>query len=266
MSRLRFTILGCGSSGGVPRIGNVWGACDPENPKNRRLRCSMLVERISREGITRALIDTGPDMREQLLRADVGTLDGVVYTHSHADHIHGLDDLRQIAFVTKRRLPVWADSDTEAALISRFGYAFVQPPDSNYHPICDLLAIRGPFEVNGPGGPIPFVPFRVEHGNIDALGFRIGGLIYLPDVSDIPEEAEPLLDSPDCFVIDCLRYKPHPTHFNMDQALAWIERSNAASAVLTNLHIDLDYETVAAETPENVRPAYDGLVLEFPAP
>lgn len=266
MSRLRFTILGCGSSGGVPRIGNIWGDCNPENPKNRRLRCSMLVERISREGTTRVLIDTGPDMREQLLRASVGELDAVVYTHSHADHIHGLDDLRQIAFNMRSRLPVWADSDTEAALISRFGYAFVQPPDSNYHPICDLRSIRGPFEVTGAGGTIPFQPFRVDHGNIDAQGFRIGGLAYLPDVSLIPAEAEPLLQNLDCFVIDCLRYKPHPTHFNMETALGWIERVGAASGVLTNLHIDLDYDRVTAETPENVRPAYDGMIMEFPAP
>lgn len=266
MTRLRFTILGCGSSGGVPRIGGIWGECRPENPKNRRTRCSMLIERIAREGTTRVLIDTSPDMREQLLRAGVGALDAVVYTHSHADHVHGLDDLRQITFNMRRRLPVWADGETEASLISRFAYAFVQPPDSNYQPICDLRAIRGPFEVDGAGGPIRLTPFKVVHGNIDALGFRIGDLAYLPDVNEIPDACWPVLEGLDCFVIDALRRKPHPTHAHLALALDWVERSGAASAVLTNMHIDLDYDDVAAETPEHVRPAYDGMVLEFAAP
>ncbi|RLL73035.1 MBL fold metallo-hydrolase [Paenirhodobacter hankyongi] len=265
MTRMRFTILGCGSSGGVPRLGGIWGECNPENPKNRRTRCSMLVERVAPTGITRVLIDTSPDMREQLLRAEVGELDAVVYTHSHADHVHGLDDLRQITFNMRRRLPVWADSDTQEALINRFGYAFVQPPDSNYHPICDLRAIHGPFEIDGAGGPIRFTPFRVEHGNIDALGFRIGGLAYLPDVSDIPEEAWRHLGGLDCWVLDALRRTPHPTHAHLALALEWIERSGAASGVLTNMHIDLDHDAVEAETPENIRAAYDGMVLEFAA-
>lgn len=268
MSRLRFTILGCGSSGGVPRIGNLWGECDPANPKNRRRRCSMLVERVSPAGTTRVLIDTTPDMRQQLLDAGVGELDGVVYTHSHADHVHGIDDLRQVVFNMRRRLPVWADSDTESALLGRFAYAFVQPPDSNYKPICDLNAIRHEhaFEVSGAGGAIPFRPFRVEHGNIDALGFRIGGLAYLPDVSEIPEPAWAHLDDLDCWVLDALRRTPHPTHAHLSRALEWIARARPASAVLTNMHIDLDHDAVAAETPEHVRPAHDGMVLEFPAP
>ena len=266
MSRLRFTILGCGSSGGVPRIGNIWGECDPENPRNRRLRCSMLVERITRSGTTRVLIDTTPDMREQLLRAGVGELDAVVYTHSHADHTHGLDDLRQITFNTRRRLPVWADADTQESLISRFGYAFVQPPDSNYHPICDLRGIHGPFEITGAGGTIGFTPLRVVHGNIDALGFRIGGLAYLPDVNEIPEPVWAHLQGLDCWVLDALRRTPHPTHAHLALALEWIARAEPASAILTNMHIDLDYDAVDAETPDHIRPAYDGLTLEFPAP
>ncbi|MFP1644030.1 MBL fold metallo-hydrolase [Pontitalea aquivivens] len=266
MSRFRFTILGCGSSGGVPRIGGHWGACDPANPRNRRTRCSMLVERIGPEGATRALIDTSPDMREQLLRAGVGSLDAVVYTHSHADHMHGLDDLRQITFNTRRRLPVWADSDTQEALLSRFGYAFVQPPDSNYPPICDLRAIHGPFQIEGAGGPIPFQPFRVEHGNIDALGFRIGGLAYLPDVSAIPDAAWGHLGGLECWVLDALRRTPHPTHAHLALALDWIARARPATAVLTNMHVDLDHDEVMAETPDHIRPAHDGMVLDLPAP
>ena len=265
MSRLRFTILGCGSSGGVPRIGNVWGACDPENPKNRRLRCSMLVERISRQGITRALIDTGPDMREQLLRADVGTLDGVVYTHSHADHIHGLDDLRQIAFVTKRRLPVWADSDTAQLLMTRFAYVFVQPEGSLYPPILDLHQIDGPFAIGGAGGPIAFYPFRVQHGRIDALGFRIGRFAYLPDVSAIPDPVWAELEGLDTFMLDALRRTPHPTHSHLAQSLEWIARVAPRRGILTNMHNDLDYATLVAELPAGVIPAHDGLVFDVPA-
>ncbi|WP_376874373.1 MBL fold metallo-hydrolase [Albirhodobacter sp. R86504] len=260
---LRFTILGCGSSGGVPRIGGNWGDCDPENPKNRRRRCSMLVERIGASGVTRALIDTSPDMRDQLLTAGIGALDAVVYTHSHADHVHGIDDLRQIAFNTRARLPVWADAETQDALLSRFGYAFVQPPDSNYPPICDLRSIKGPFEINGAGGTIAFQPFTVEHGNIDALGFRIEGLAYLPDVSAIPEAAWAHLTGLDIWVLDALRRAPHPTHAHLALALEWMERAAPKAGVLTNMHIDLDYDAVAAETPPHIHPAYDGMILEL---
>ncbi|MFW2542109.1 MBL fold metallo-hydrolase [Primorskyibacter sp. 2E107] len=258
---LRFTILGCGSSGGVPRLGGHWGDCDPENPKNRRRRCSLLVERIGESGTTRVLIDTGPDMRDQLLSAGVGTLDGVAWTHSHADHLHGLDDLRQIVFNMKDRLNVWADGDTQNELISRFGYAFVQPDGSPYPPILNLHTINGPFEIDGPGGPIPLIPFRVNHGSIDALGFRIGGVAYLPDVITIPEDVWPTLEGLDCWIIDALRRTPHPTHAHLALALEWIERARPRTAVLTNMHIDLDYETVRAETPTHVEPAYDGMTL-----
>ncbi|MDO9523964.1 MAG: MBL fold metallo-hydrolase, partial [Gemmobacter sp.] len=161
MDLMRFTILGCGSSGGVPRLGNHWGECNPDNPKNRRRRCSMLVERVGAHGITRVLIDTSPDMREQLLDAGVGELDAVVYTHSHADHVHGIDDLRQIVYNMRSRLQIWADGPTQDALVSRFGYAFVQPAGSPYPPILDLNAIRGEFSITGAGGTIPFLPFEV---------------------------------------------------------------------------------------------------------
>ncbi|MFN3642112.1 MAG: MBL fold metallo-hydrolase [Gemmobacter sp.] len=265
MDMLRFTILGCGSSGGVPRLGNHWGDCDPSNPRNRRRRCSMLVERIGARGITRALIDTTPDMRDQLLDTEVGTLDAVVYTHAHADHVHGIDDLRQIVYNMRRRLPVWADGPTTDALLSRFGYAFVQPPGSPYPPILDLNAIRGPFEIAGPGGPIPFTPFEVGHGSMDALGFRIGGLAYLPDVVTIPDAAWPVLAGLDCWVLDALRRTPHPTHAHLALSLEWIARARPARAVLTNMHIDLDYATLERETPAHITPAYDGMVIEYPA-
>ncbi len=258
---LRFTILGCGSSGGVPRLGGHWGACDPHNPKNRRARCSMLVEREGPEGVTQVLIDTTPDMRNQLLNAHVGRLDAVVYTHSHADHVHGLDDLRQIVFNMRERLDVWADGATQNDLLSRFGYAFVQPEGSPYPPILDMHTISGDFTVNGPGGEITLSPFRVNHGSIDALGFRIGGLAYLPDVAEIYDDAWSSLEGLEVFVVDALRRDPHPTHAHLAKTLEWIERLSPKSAVLTNMHLDLDYETLKAETPEHVTPAYDGMTL-----
>ncbi len=256
-----FTILGCGSSGGVPRIGGDWGDCDPSNPRNARTRCSALVTRIGAQGTTRVLIDTSPDMRGQLLAAGVGHLDAVVYTHSHADHVHGIDDLRMIVFNSRERLQVWADGDTSNALLSRFGYAFVQPKGSPYPPILDLNTIAGPVTITGAGGAITLDPFQVTHGSIDALGFRVGGLAYLPDVSAIPDDVWGALENLDIWVVDALRRKPHPTHAHLPQTLAWIDRVRPKRAVLTNMHVDLDYTTVAGETPDNVDPAYDGMIL-----
>jgi phosphoribosyl 1,2-cyclic phosphate phosphodiesterase len=262
----RFTILGCGSSGGVPRIGadgrGEWGDCDPANPKNRRRRCSLLVERFAGDLVTRALIDTGPDMRDQLLSAAVGSLDGVAYTHSHADHVHGIDDLRQVVFNIRRRLPVWADTPTSAALMHRFDYAFVQSNDQSYPAILDLHHIDGPFSVGGPAGPIVITPFTVAHGAIDALGFRIANMAYLPDVSDIPPAAWDHLRGLDIWIIDALRRTPHPSHAHLAQTLDWISRAAPRQAVITNMHLDMDYAALCAELPLGITPAYDGMVLQ----
>lgn len=264
MAGMRFTILGCGSSGGVPRLGGHWGDCDPENPKNTRRRCSLLVERDGPEGTTSVLIDTSPDLRAQLLDTGTGRLDGVVYTHGHADHVHGIDDLRMIVFNMRARIPVWADGDTQNDLISKFGYAFVQPEGSPYPPILNLNTIDGPFSIDGPGGPIDLRPFRVGHGSIDALGFRIGGLAYLPDVAEIYDEAWEALQDLDCWIVDALRRTPHPTHSHLARTLEWIDRVQPRQAVLTNMHIDMDYDTVMAETAANVLVAYDGMTLHYP--
>lgn len=261
--QISFRILGCGSSGGVPRLGGLWGACDPTNPKNIRRRCALLVTRTSGVQATRVLIDTGPDLRAQLLDAGVGTLDGVVYTHSHADHVHGIDDLRMVVFNTRQRLQVWADGDTSNDLLGRFGYAFVQPKGSSYPPICELNPIDGDFTVSGAGGDITLRPFEVEHGRIEALGFRIGDVAYLPDVSTIPETSWAMLEGLDTWIVDALRRDPHPTHSHLSNTLDWIARVAPRQAVLTNMHNDLDYATVAAETPDHVHPAYDGMTLTF---
>jgi phosphoribosyl 1,2-cyclic phosphate phosphodiesterase len=263
----RFTarVLGCGSSAGVPRIGGDWGDCDPANPKNRRSRCSLLLERTGPRGTTRALVDTTPDLRNQLLAAGTGLLDGVAFTHPHADHIHGIDDLRTVVQNRGARLPVWADADTSDLLLSRFAYVFVQPQGSLYPPILDLQPLDGAFTVDGAGGAIELTPFRVQHGRIEALGFRVGRFAYLPDVSAIPDATWPSLDGLDTLVVDALRRKPHPTHTHLAQSLAWIERLRPRLGVLTNMHNDLDYATLAAELPEGVVPAYDGLVLDVAA-
>lgn len=266
MAELRITILGCGSSGGVPRLGGHWGNCDPDEPRNRRQRCSILVERESEGATTSVLIDTSPDMRNQLLEAGVGRLDAVLYTHSHADHVHGLDDLRMIVINMRERLPVWADAPTKAALLERFGYAFIRPEGSMYPPILNLHDIEGDVTVEGPGGALTFTPFLVNHGGMDALGFRFNDIAYLPDVAGIPDDVWPHLENLECWIVDALRREPHPTHSHLDQTLGWIADMAPRSAVLTNMHNDLDYRTLAEETPDHIAPAYDGMVLTFPLP
>ncbi len=199
-----------------------------------------------------------------MLDTGTGRLDGVVYTHGHADHLHGIDDLRMIVFNMRARVPVWADGDTQNDLISKFGYAFVQPEGSPYPPILTLNTIDGPFRIDGPGGAIPFRPFRVGHGSIDALGFRIGGLAYLPDAAEIYDDAWEALADLDCWIVDALRRTPHPTHAHLARTLEWIARARPRQAVLTNMHIDMDYDTVSSETPDHIVVAYDGLTLRFP--
>ncbi len=258
-------ILGCGSSGGVPRVGGEWGACDPSNPRNRRRRCSILVERAGPEGVTTVLVDLSPDLREQLLDAGTTRLDGVLMTHSHADHSHGIDDVRPLVIKMRRRIDVHMDEETEAAMRSRFGYIFETPPGSNYPPLMDARRIThgAPVSIDGPGGAVTATPFRLNHGDMDSLGFRFGEMAYTPDVIDIPSESVGFLEGLDLWIIDALRYTRHPSHFNLEQALGWIARMKPRRAILTNLHTDLDYNALSAELPEGVAAAYDGMRIAF---
>jgi phosphoribosyl 1,2-cyclic phosphate phosphodiesterase len=260
----RFSILGCGASPGVPRIGGDWGACDPMNPRNRRRRCSLLVERTGKQGVTRVLIDTSPDLREQALAAGIASLDAVLFTHSHADHIHGIDDLRGFVINMRRRVDIHADAPTLRRLREAFGYCFETPPGSDYPPILNahLIEAAKPVTIEGQGGALSAMPINLIHGRITSLAFRIGGVAYSPDVSDLDDEAEYQLQDLDLWIVDALRYTPHPSHFSFDQAVGWIERLKCKRAVLTHMHSDLDYETLRRRMPANVTPAYDGMVLE----
>jgi phosphoribosyl 1,2-cyclic phosphate phosphodiesterase len=259
------TILGCGSSGGVPRIGNDWGKCDPSNPRNRRRRCSALLTRTGPNGQTRVLIDTSPDLREQMLSAEIRDLDGVLYTHEHADHTHGIDDLRAFFLLKRARVEVWADDATGRMLTTRFAYCFYAPPGSDYPPIINLNPIEAgkPIEIKGAGGSITVMPFQVHHGTIDALGFRVGDMAYTPDIDGVPDRSLSALGNLDLWVVDGLRRAPHPSHWSLPQTLDWIARMKPRRAVITNMHQDLDFDTLTRELPATVEPAYDGLELAF---
>jgi phosphoribosyl 1,2-cyclic phosphate phosphodiesterase len=260
---IELTILGCGSSAGVPRPALGWGKCDPSNPKNRRRRCSLLVERTTHHGMTRIIIDTSPDLREQLIDARVDYLDAVFLTHEHADQTHGIDDLRSVALHQRRRIPTYFNMSTAKDIMARFSYCFVSPEGSDYPPILDRHAIEGGESkaITGKGGEVKITAFNVQHGNIPSLGYRIGSAAYIPDVNDIPEASWPFLRDLDLWIIDGLRYTGHPSHFSVNDALSWIERFKPARAVITNMHSDLDYEVLRQSLPPGVEPAYDGMRL-----
>lgn len=268
---LEIRILGCGSSGGVPRLGGEgeagnWGACDPANPKNRRSRCSILVRRMGEGGETRLLVDTSPDLREQLLEARVGRLDAVLLTHDHADQTHGIDDLRAVTLNARKRTPVWADRATWTSLMAKFGYCFVQPEDSDYPPILDAHEIHEPFQpftVSGAGGEIGILAFAQGHGRLRSLGYRFGPLAYSSDVDHLDEAAFAALSGVECWIVDALRYTPHPSHAHLEKTLSWIGRVKPKRAILTNMHLDMDYDTLKRDLPQGVEPGFDGMSLEF---
>jgi phosphoribosyl 1,2-cyclic phosphate phosphodiesterase len=261
---LKFTILGCGSSGGVPRPALGWGDCDPADPKNRRRRTSLLVERREPAGVTRVLVDTSPDLREQLLDAEVDWLDGVLYSHEHADHTHGIDDLRALFIKQRQPIDVYLDEPTAAVMMVRFAYCFRSPPGSDYPPIVreHTLAAGRPIAIAGKGGTIAALPYRQEHGDITSYGFRFGKLAYSCDLSGMPAESAAALGGLDVWIVDALRYRPHPSHFSLDDALSWIERLKPRRAILTNLHADLDYAELRKRLPPHVEPAFDGMAFE----
>jgi phosphoribosyl 1,2-cyclic phosphate phosphodiesterase len=260
---LDFTILGCGSSGGVPRADGDWGACDPLEPKNRRSRCSLLVTKkadVKQSAETTILVDTSPDLRTQTAAAGVRRLDAVLYTHDHADQAHGIDDLRAFAITMRRRVPCFMDPVTMSSLQRRFGYIFAS--EGGYPAICDAVDLPphgARWSIDGPSGAVPVLTFDQDHGGVRSVGYRFADVAYCSDVMDLPPDAMTALQALDVFIIDALRDKPHPTHAHVGRALEWIEALKPRRAILTNLHIDLDYNDLAKRLPRGVEPAFDGM-------
>ena len=261
--RLEYVILGCGSSGGVPRADGNWGACDPANPKNQRSRCAMMVRRRSNDGPeheTTVLIDTSPDLRLQTAAAGIKRVDAVLMTHDHADQANGMDDLRAFYLRNQRRTPCFMDPRTWENLGRRFAYIF--EGEGGYPAICDPLplpAFGEHWSIDGPSGAIPVQTFDQDHGDIRSIGYRIGDVAYSSDVVGLPESSFEVLAGVRVWILDALRYRGHPTHATVEQALKWVERVKPERAILTNMHIDLDYETLYRELPAGVEPAYDGM-------
>jgi phosphoribosyl 1,2-cyclic phosphate phosphodiesterase len=265
---LEVTILGCGSSGGVPRADGDWGVCDPAEPKNSRMRCALLVKRVGQgardaAGETTVLVDASPELRIQTAKAGVKRVDAVLLTHDHADQVHGLDDVRAFYLRQQARIPCWMDAATSASLQRRFGYMF--EGELGYPAICDcaLIPPHGqPWAVDGPSGAIPVVTFDQDHGAIRSVGYRFGGVAYSPDVVGLDDTAFEALADLDVWIVDALRRRPHPTHAHLALTLDWIARVKPRRAILTNMHIDLDYQTLLRELPPGVEPAYDGLTFQ----
>ncbi|HET9160055.1 MAG TPA: MBL fold metallo-hydrolase [Caulobacteraceae bacterium] len=265
--RLEFTILGCGSSGGVPRADGNWGACDPNEPKNRRMRCSLMVRRLkgaAPDEATGVLVDTSPDLVRQTSGAGLKRLDGVLLTHDHADQVHGIDDIRAFAIRQRAVVPVWMDHATETTVRRRFGYIF---EGSGGYPAIAMPRRLPPhgdaWRIEGPSGEIPIVTFEQGHGEIRSIGYRFGDVAYSSDVDALSEEAFSALQGLDVWIVDALRETPHPSHAHLARTLEWIDRVKPRRAVLTNLHVDLDYATLRAKLPSGVEPAYDGLRFEI---
>ncbi len=262
---LRFTVLGCGSSMGVPRAALGWGDCDPNEPKNRRRRCALLVERTEQPGkVTRVLVDAGPDLREQLIDANVDWVDGVLITHEHADHTHGIDDLRPLFVRKRRQVDVYMDAFTSRTMNIRFGYCFTTPAGSQYPPILKehRLVPGKTVTIDGQGGPIDALPILQNHGDIDSLGFRFGNVAYSTDLKRLSADSVKALAGLDVWIVDALRRTPHPSHFNLDETLQWIERIKPKRAILTDMHTDMDYATLRASLPAHVEPAFDGMQID----
>lgn len=253
---MKLTVLGCGTSSGVPRIGGDWGQCDPANPKNRRRRVSVLVE----HGETRILVDTTPDLREQLLSAGVGKLDAVFWTHDHADHAHGIDDLRGVTHQLGRKVACYADPPTLKSLSARFDYVFTG--SNGYPAIATIAAVQPAHRIGG----VTVRPFRLIHGVTDTTGYRFEAdgraFAYATDMNAIPLAAEPMLEGLDCWVVDALRKKPHPTHPHLALTLGWIAKYKPRRAILTHMDSSMDYASLAAELPPGVEPGFDGLVVD----
>ena len=254
---MKVTVLGCGGSMGVPMVGGNWGRCDPRNPRNRRRRPSIILQTSQ----VTVLVDTTPDLRSQLLDAEIGHVDAVLFTHEHADHVHGLDDLRPITYRTGKPVPVYGNDATLRALENRFGYAVasVDVDRGAYRPVVTTHRIQDDFRI----GDLPIEPFEQDHGTIVSLGFRFGPFAYSTDVVALSEAAFSVLEGVEVWMVDATREEPHPSHAHLARTLDWIARVQPRRAYLTHMNHAMDYGRLVAQLPDHIRPAHDGLVLEF---
>lgn len=254
---MKLTVLGCGPSSGVPLVGNVWGQCDPANPKNARLRTSLLIQ----DGVKNILIDTSPDLRQQLLRTDVKVVDAILYTHAHSDHAHGIDDLRPIYFGGDHRsIPAYGSTEALEEIQMRFDYIFKQSSSPEiYPPICTPHIVREKFEIFGH----KVIPFEQNHGHSLTTGYRFDQFAYSTDVKNLDDNAFDVLKGVEVWFVDCLARNPRPTHAHLDLTLSWIERVKPTRAILIHMNQTLDYETLKSELPKGVEPAYDGMTIEI---
>ena len=252
---MKFIILGCGSSMGVPRIDGFFGNCNPKNPKNYRTRCSALIKSTNQN----ILIDTSPDLREQLLKNNIKNIDSVIYTHNHADQTHGINDLRVFFIKNRKKIPVYADKITRKYLYKSFSYCFENY--KNYPAILEFVNFKKKISFNK---SLIINPITVQHGSIKSSSFIINKTIaYLPDVNMIYKKDFRKLSNLNYLIIDCLRYKKHSSHFNLDDVLELNIKLTPKKMILTNLHSDLDYDQLLNILPKNIKPAYDGLTINF---
>jgi phosphoribosyl 1,2-cyclic phosphate phosphodiesterase len=252
---MQLTILGAGSSAGTPVIGCSCQTCQSANVRNRRTRCSSIITLDSGETI---LIDTGPDLRFQALREGITNVDAVLYTHTHADHLHGIDDLRSFCQINRRQIPLFARKDAVEHIKAKFGYTLREPSNFWDLPVLSITEIEAPFDLFGQ----KVIPIPVMHGRIEIFAYRIGNIAYMTDVSAIPDNSFALLQGLDLLLIDCLRTEKHPTHINIEQSLAYIGQINAKQSVLIHMTHELEYETLTQKLPKNVAVGFDGMKIQ----
>ena len=254
---MRVTILGCGTSSGVPMIGCKCDVCQSDDPRNKRRRCAITIQSEK----TTILVDTPPELRLQCIEAGIDRVDALLYTHAHADHVNGLDDMRSLNHMMDRPIDTFADASVLDRIRSRFDYAF-QPPNPErgwWRPCLNPIAMDGPFVV----GDLTVTPIEQEHGGKPSWGFRIGSFAYSPDVNGLNAAALVALAGLDVWIVDCLRYRPHPSHAHLDQTLAWIEHLRPRRTILTHMNHELDFADLASRLPEGVEPAVDGMEIDL---
>ena len=253
---MQITLLGVGSSSGTPIIGCTCAVCQSTNPKNKRTRCSTL---ITLDNGSNILIDTGPDLRQQALREGLQRVDAVLYTHTHADHLHGIDDLRAFCQKQKAQIPLYGNSQTVNHIADKFGYTLREPTNFWDFPVLKAHRVQDAFELFD----VTITPIPIKHGNSNIFGYRVGNFAHITDVSMIPETSIPLLSNLDILLLDCLRFEPHYSHINFEQSLAYAGRISAKTTYLIHMTHDLEYAALSAMLPESVFVGYDGLKISL---